>query len=698
MPTNLATGLSAHPISVAQLGDVGLIVNGHDPNKVFDLRAGTLRDLGIAAPSGGPFTATPGAAGNVNGTVRYRIRWYDSITQTMSLPSAEVTVSTSSLQVTIDKTAMTAPASRVTHWIVERTQADGSVFYPLNRTSSLPNGTAIGTATFVDNEVDSTISERDAFTENQGRPNPFPIVFANGAYLHGIGGRIHRPTCSCSNGSPNVSSADGDFTQDMVGENFSFDEDTDGVTYVISSVTNANNLVLASNYAGATKTSRPASIAGVRNLARWCEANDGESWGYQVVTGLSNEALVGDSDGLLAGIGLGTAGVLYAKWLELWMHSYQLKPNPSFDGGDGRIFKLGNKRGALNRWCLKQAAGRIYGADCRGVWRMDPPGEPVEIGGEIQEDWRQLDFSLFERFHMEWDPQSDKLKIYACEVGDTYPKRRFVYDLAGEKWVGRDPFPAMGYSASVRLPDLNGNERLAVYNEKVGSAGSYVWFDEIGNSLGAPPDATPLVGEVASGSNTTATVDGPGTPSFPTSGEKLKGIPVLLIRVADGTQERSVITDNTSDTVTFNALTGPDPADGDTLIIGPIESTWRTGRWAGQDPEEFRRKKIFQRLWVLLETDADAVNLKVRAYYDGSGTADSDKEALNEDGLEQTASKAPVIVKPANGQLRYGVPLNGKRAFDASFEIYSQESGVAWKVLGALIEYDVDDSEDPRRV
>lgn len=693
MPTNLATGLSAHPVSVAQLGDVGLIVNGHDPNKVFDLRAGALRDLGIAAPGAAPTQGASPGAGNVNGAVRYRVRWWDSITQTMSLPSAELSISVSSITVRV--TAPGSPPARATHWIVERTQADGSVFYPCNRTSSLPNGTAIATTTFDDNETDATISERDAYTENQGRPDPFPIVFANGPYLHGIGGRVHRPTCSCTSGSPNVSSADGDFTQDMIGENFSFDEDTDGVTYVIQSVTNANNLVLASNYGGSNKTSRPASIAGVRNLARWCESNDGESWGYLTVTGLSNEALIGDSDGLLAGVGLGPAGVLYAKWLELWMHSYQLKPNPSFDGGDGRIFKLGTKRGALNRWCLLQAAGRIYGADCRGVWRMDPPGEPVEIGGEIQEDWRQLDFSLFERFHMIWDAANDKLKIYACEIGDTYPKRRFVYDLAGEKWVGRDPFPAAGFSASVRLPDLNGNERAAMYSEKVGSAGSYLFFDEIGKSLGAPPDATPLVGTVAAGSDTTAQIT---SGSFPTAGEQLKGVPIMLIRVADDTIERSVITSNTADTLTFNTLTGPGATAGDTVIIGPIESVWRLGRFAGQSAEEFRRKKIFKRLWVLLESSASAINLRVRAYYDGSATADTDKEALNEDGLEQSASEAPVIVKPASGQLRYGVPLNGKRAFDVSFELYSYDAGLPWTVLGVLVEYDLDPSTEPRRV
>lgn len=691
--SNLATGLSSHPICTAQLKDAGLIVNGHDPNKVLDLRTGTLKDLGLAAPGAAP-TKTASAAGLVDGAVRYRVRWWDSSTFTMSLPSAELEVTLALEKPTI--TAPGSPPSRATHWILERTIADGSTFYPVNKTSAAPNGTAIATTTYQDNTADEDLQEADSLPANQGQPPPFPIVVENGFVLHGLGGVVHRPTCSCTSGSANVSSADGDFTQNMVGQDFSFDEDTDGVTYVIATVTNANNLVLATNYAGANKTSRPASIAGPRNIARWCENNEPECWGAAVVGGLQNEAYIGSGDALTAGVGLGTAGFLYAKATELWMHSYQLKPNSPQGGGDGRIFQVKGRRGALAWRCMKLIGGRVYGVDVHGVWRMDSPGaEPVPIDSEIQEDWRGLYFGDPLKWRLSWNPAERRMYVYYLEEGDTYPRHRFVYDLDGEKWIGRDPFPAAGWAADAELPDLGGNLRSAMYSEAVGSAGSYLFFDQIGPSLGAGPDATPLVGTVASGSNTTAQIT---SGSFPTSGEKLKGVPILLIRAADGTQERSVITNNTGDTLTFNALTGPDPTGGDTLVIGPIETAWRCGRFAGGTPEEFTRKKIFKRLYVLLETDADAVNVLVRAYYDGSTTPDTDRAALSEDGIVQTASAAPVAVQPSAGQLRYYVPLNHKKAFDAQFEVYSYQSGVAWKVLGLVVDYDIEGARDPRKV
>ena len=112
------TGLSSAPLSFAQLNDVGLMCNGIDANKIMDMRLGTAKDLGMAAPGAAP-TKSEGAAGNVKGTVKYRVRWKDSSTQTYSLPSASLTVTTASKQITITRPG--SPPSRATHWILERT-------------------------------------------------------------------------------------------------------------------------------------------------------------------------------------------------------------------------------------------------------------------------------------------------------------------------------------------------------------------------------------------------------------------------------------------------------------------------------------------------------------------------------------------------------------------------------------------------
>src|SRR5690349_17952115 len=89
-PTNIVTGLTAqHRFSFAQVNDTVVMVNGHDSNYIYSTRLGTAVTLGMSAP--GVVTATPGAAGSVNGTVQYRARWADQYTGYVSLGGAAVT-------------------------------------------------------------------------------------------------------------------------------------------------------------------------------------------------------------------------------------------------------------------------------------------------------------------------------------------------------------------------------------------------------------------------------------------------------------------------------------------------------------------------------------------------------------------------------------------------------------------------------
>ena len=267
MSYNLTTGLSTFAMRYAQLGDIGLCTNGHDLNGIVDLRTGTYKTLGMPAPTGAP-TSASGGAGNVTGPIQYRTRWYDLSTGTFSLASSAVSYTYSANTVTI--TLVGTPPSRATHWIAERTTAGGRVFYPLNYTSALPNGTAVATGTFVDNETDSTIRQRTVLPDNQGQPGRYRFCWANGAILFMGGGRVHRPTCTLTNAATTCTSTDGDWLADHVGEDISADADTDGVTYRISAFTNANSVTLASNYGGVTGT-KACSQAGRRDTIAWCD-------------------------------------------------------------------------------------------------------------------------------------------------------------------------------------------------------------------------------------------------------------------------------------------------------------------------------------------------------------------------------------------------------------------------------------------
>ncbi|MCZ7644341.1 MAG: hypothetical protein M5U26_03515 [Planctomycetota bacterium] len=697
MSTSLATGKGAFPCGYAQLGDVGLICNGHDANAILDLRTGELKELGIPAPDtdgGADFTATGGSAGNVNGAVRYRMRWVDASTGAFSLPSAETSGQFSSKQVTLDKSAVGDVPTRATHWIVERTEAGGSLFHPVNRDADNPYGTALGTDTYVDNVGDETLGQRAALAENQGQPRKFALAVANGAVLHGLGGRVYSFTGSLTNGMTTLTGPANTFTVEMVGEDVSFDGDSDGKSYEILSFTSDTEVELAEAYAGDTKSSAPARMSGPRNLGTWCEPGEPEHWGSQEVGALSNEILYGDNEPVVCGVPLGPAGLLVLKPSQMLLHSYQLKPNFSGTGGDGRIVPLSSRRGALGRSAARVVDGRVYGMDVFGVWRAEPGGEPVEIGGALQQDWKGLDFDRGDFFHIRHDAVDRKLYFFVVEAGDSYAKRAFVWDLERERWVG-NPGWWTGMSCGAELDDLNGGLRACVFSQVDGSASAYLWFLGIGTTMGAPPSTTPLVGTVSgTGTSTTASVTGA---AYPTSGEKLKGVPVTLRRAADGSEESSIITDNTSSGLEFNALSGTAPKAGDTLIVGPIPAVWRTGWQWGQTPEEATRKKTWHRAYVWLAPDSEAVDLRCRVRFDGSNTAYAERLTKDEDGVQTVAAQAAVTMKPDEAKHVYRVDLGHQSAFVCELEFYSVESGAPWKVLGCVLVYEVDGADEPRR-
>lgn len=687
---NLATGLSAHPPSMAQVGDVGLICNGLDANQCLDLRTGQLKTFGIAKPGSGT-TATPGAAGNVDGDVAYRIRWKDASTGAISLPSNAVSASPSDQKVTINKGSVAAPDSRVTHWIVERTTDGGEHYHRVNVDESNPDGTAIGTGTYVDDVADSTLRNRTIYPENQAQPDRYPLCVANDRRFFMFGSTKHRPSCSVTNGSAAVSSSDGGFNSSLVGKDLAFDEDTDGKTYKIASVTDADSLTLAENYAGVTKSAKTVNIAGPGNEVVWSEAFAAEAFGENVLGKVGNKVTVGDAgEDLLCGVGLGSEGVLLASADRLYLFSYRINPKLQGLGGDGRMIPQPVFRGAAGRNCMRVIDAVTFGIDREGVWMRAPGGQPKEIGAGIGGDWSALNWAEGEAFWIGYDAAEKRVLFWVCESGESYPKKAYVWSLDGNRWTGTVELP-LAATAGCDLPDLLGLSRCAFFTEPSGNADAYLWFLGIGNSFGADPTVTPLKLTVESGTATSIT---PTAGTFPTTGDKLKGVPVTLIRAADGSMETQVIEDNSASALSnISTFAGDAPTNGDTAIIGAIPCGWRTKRF---NPEPTRKKK-FKRVYVLLSEDDDAVDLMVRVYYDGKAAAWNERVALAEDGVSITAGEAAVTLDPGADQNRYYVPLGAKWADDVQLEFYSYESGAAWQIQAVAIEYELDGKRDPSK-
>jgi hypothetical protein len=696
MATNtIDSGRSGYREHFAQVGLVGLYVNGHDANKIVDIRKGTVTTLGIAAPGAAPIGAAQGA-GNLAGTYSWRVRWKDSSTGAVSLASAIYTATPAANTWRI--TAPGSPPARVTHWILERTVAGGSVYYPINVDSTTPDGTPIATTTYDDNLTDGTIRNRNAqgFNNNQGQPRRYRFCWSNGAYLFMGGGRVHTPNCSLTNGAAALTSTDGKFTSDMAGQEFvAFDADTDGKTYKLLTYVNANSFTLAENYAGTTKAVQPCKIAGRRDIMAWSEPivpgqpGTAEAWGAALPGGLQNELPIGnDGEPLTAGVGLGQAGCLICKERSMFYLNYRVRPNlPPF--GDGQIVPLRALRGAAGPLAVKALEDRVYGMDVFGIWRLSPGGEPEEIGQALANDWKTLNFSNRDNFHIGFDALWRVAYFFVCGPGETYPKRAYLWDVDGERWLGSRTWP-YGITSSCNLPDGNGALRLYIVSEAVGAAPSYGWFDNIGTSLGAPATAANLTGTVTSGGATSLNDSGA---AWYTSGEKLKGIPVKLVRAADASEETVLIETNTGTALTTGAWVGTAPVAGDTYQIAPVETSWKTGRISAG---EGTRKKKFRRLVIELKYTASVVPLKVRAYYDGSSTAYSYTSAANaENGV--TFSGSVATITPVSGKLRYYIPLDGNMKNDVQFEFFSSAPGLPWELFKAALLYEVDDKGDPSK-
>lgn len=682
-----------HRVHFGQLGDVVVCVNGHDPNKIVSLRSFTGYSLGLAAPGAAP-TGSVGSAGNPNGAYRYRARWKDNLAGTVSLPSAELSVTISGTKYTV--TAPGSPPARATHWILERTTAGGALFWPVNLAAATPDGTVIGTTTYEDNTSDASLAAAAVlrYQDRQGVPRPYRMVAVVRRRVFLGGRRVHKPSCVLTKTNTAVTSADGGFLADMVGQELSVPGDADGKSYQISAVGGANALTLGSAYAGESGT-KVAWISGPPDWIAWSEANAPEEYGAAVVggwSGLSNELRIGDDGEPITGlVGLGDAGLLVTKEAGQWLLRYVMDPDPV--AGDGRVLALPTRRGCVGPLALKFHEGLLYGIDRLGVWRMAPGGLPEEIGGPINIEWRRnaLGFTYADNWHVQHDPRANSILVFLTEGTDVYPKLAYEFSLNAQRWTGSRRYP-VGVGCAVELPDDEEQPALAYAQEKSGSGKSFFWMAGIGSSLGAPAATSPLSGTATGGDTTTVT---DSTATWPVTGDRLKGVAVAVTHIS-GVRETGIVASNTATAITLEAALTAACAAGDTYEIGPIEAVVETGRIHAGHPD---RKKVWKGVWLWVRYNATASALKVRAFFDGSSTPHSDRVvAADEDGVQWAASGSDVKVDPtlANAH-RYWVPLDGVEAVDVALQLWSTVPGRPWEVLAMRVVAEVDDAVVPRK-
>lgn len=680
-----------HRFHFAQVNDVVVCTNGHNNNQCYYTRTGTGSDLGIATPGAAP-THSVGGAGNVTGAVRYRVRWLDAVRgTTISMPSAELSVTglTGSI-ITITRPG--SPPSRATHWIVERTLDSGKVFYPVNRDTTLPSGTVIATTTYADNVLDATLRQRYSIGIVQRTPVPYRHCFSNLGRVFMGGGRVHTVSATMTNASAAVTNGER-FNSNMIGQYLSVPADQDGKMYEVTAVGGLGALTISPVYAGSTGT-KTINIAGKRDCVAWSEASQPEAYGTAVISPLSqisNEVQLGD-DGqpVVGGVGLGINGVLHAKEIKLYMHAYTFNP----DGltGDGRIVELPVRRGATGPLSIRYIDGFVYGIDVFGIWRMAPGGLPEPIDTDIANDVRamQWNFNYGDDWHIGYHPCDKTVHFFVTTGSDTLPRTSYVWSIEHERWMGTVLWPT-GISITTTQADQFGIYRMNLFTRHTGAAGAYQFAYGIGTTFGAhPTNNAPLTGTATTG--TTTSIDASGATWSTTDGGL---IGCSVIRERAGVQEERIITANTATQVAVHTAFSDATLPGDRYKLAPIKSIWRSPRIALGYPE---RKMRNVELWLWMRNQSASTTPKVRFYYDGNYTAMTDVAySLTEDGTSWTAGSGIFQVDPTtSGMHFFRIPL-GDWKYDVQVEVYSDDPGEPWSILGARFIGEMDDSWNPAR-
>lgn len=773
-PVIAKSGLSVnHRYHFAQVNEVLVASSGHEATQVINTRTGTAYDLGIPAPTAAPTNSN--AAGALTGTFIYRVRWRDASTSTNSLASATLTLTLSAQTPTITRPG--SPPSRATHWILERTTNGGATYYPVNRTTSAPNGTAIASTTYADTTADATLRARTSLPDTQGVPVPYRFPFSNQQRIFFGGGRVHRVTATLTNSSTAVTGGS-DFNAYMVGQDLSADGDLDGVTYPITAYGSATALTLGTAYAGTTG-GKTITISGRRDIGAWSEANRPEEFGSAELSpnGLSNEIQIGsDGEPLTGGVGLGVQGVLWTKLNRMFFHYYTLNPNTVT--GDGRLVEVPIRRGACAPKAVRYIDGWIYGIDLTGIWRMKPGGVPEDISGPISNDWKsnQLYFGAADNWFVSYHPVDRTVYFWVTLNTDDYPRHSYVWSIEREAWVGTMPTD-LKVTSDVILPDSRGILRMCLYNKSTSGAGSYLWSHGIGVARGADKaQSSPLYGTVTSSTSTTSytvtykekvagtgecsltlsanssflagdsitvalspadvkmdgtytitSVDGSGAviyytaapdagvtgqssggtvagasgntltssgAAWQTTNDALTGCTVETTRASDGTAQTATILSNTASVLTVASWPTYRPAAGDTYALAPIHTVYRTGRISFGQPD---RKMKSTEVWIWARYASNSIPFKMRVYYDGSTTAQTDiAYTRSEDGVSWTASSAAFTIDPTVQIHHFRIPLGAWKR-DVQLEFYSDYGGEPWTIYGIKLRGEVDESADPRR-
>lgn len=474
-----------------------------------------------------------------------------------------------------------------------RTLDGGDVYY---------EGYSVVTAdtTDTDDLDDTTLSESDTYDATLFRTYPdgavprYRCLGEKDGRVFGAGfvpdNTYSYGTASVTNGSRLVTLSAGNYIHNWF-EHHTFrvttDASTSAVEYeIVHAAEGGTTFYLDREYEGTTAGTAAYDIRDLRNpfTTGFCEPRFLNVWGpdseIEGVSGPDPEGITAYASGFDTLIALTRTGI--------WMLRGDSPDTYSFEHAYEGVGCVGPKA-----WVM--AEGRLYFLSDEGIYKWAPGAIPVKVsappvrGG--QADGINGTVSRINRTYAgfsvaHFDPENRVVRFFVPLDEDITCRYAIVYDLQSGVW-GLDHL-GIDVTECRSVGDPAGNLRTLV-----GDIQGTIWEIDISNSDGAY--GFEPVNAITSSTVRTVTCSGA---SFPTSGNALKGVPVVFVD-SSGNFTYNTIASNTGTVLTLARI---QTAPTGTCIVGGIHAIMETGRFHLGDPA---RDKVLGFARVAFSPDTD---------------------------------------------------------------------------------------------
>jgi len=290
--------------------------------------------------------------------------------------------------------------------------------------------------------------------------------------------------------------------------------------------------------------------------------------------------------------------------------------------------------GFASHFAIEEIESRLWFLDPqRGVCRMDAAGNVEEVSREILADLTtSLEPTELHQAYMGHDVRRKQLRLTVTLDGGTTNTKEYIcqYDKWHDGPYGAQPTWTTTDKPAACYALMTGNDS----NENLHAGTNDGFIVEYNRAIQQDDTTATIASGTATGGTATTLVDS-GAP-FPTAGDALKGVIVLIYDSTGATWNTATITNgggSSTSTIVF-ANIGFTVAAGDSYWIGAYDAQWQGN--SDQLDMPLQQKKV-QRLVFSHKTETHSDALEIGEYRDETGTVNN----LANESLIDTAGTDP---------------------------------------------------------